>query len=396
MKKVILQLRRPIMLGILLLINVPQLLASPLPPLPEQPKNTPWPTEIWQEESLGPSTLNQQLDETIEKFFSYQQPETAMPDTRALLIVKSGKIVKERYAPGYNKTTKSHVWSVSKSITHTLAGVLVAQGKLTLEDIVTIPPYKLPVTADQPIRVKHLLQMSAGLKNSDDLRLESANRSFLTDMLYQTGRRDIVAYASEVEAIHPPGTHWAYSTAVTSLVGAVIASKVGNTRRAMLSFMRESLFDKLGMKSVTPTFDAAGNLVSGAYFYASARDLARLGLLYLRDGQWDGERLLPQGWVDFSRTPNNIDNNKIYGAHFWLNGLPTAEQRESLGFGERMFTGGAESGFTAWGFRGQYIALFPEQDLIIVRQGEIHDSDYKILGGLIGELSAIFSGMQDT
>src|SRR5262245_5103496 len=204
--------------------------------------------------------------------------------------------------------------------------------------------------------------MTSGLDNADGGQDADA---FVSRLLFGPGSRDVFAYASNVAAVHAPDTHWAYSTGTSVIVAGIVGRTVGGGPDGMLAFMRRELFEPIGVRSAVPEFDAAGTFLGGAWVWATARDWARLGLLYLRDGVWDGRRVLPEGWVDYSRTPAPAANNGVYGAHLWLNLEPKADQFSPL-------PGGPRSAFCMLGNGGQMVVAVPTRDLVVVRLGETH------------------------
>ena len=151
----------------------------------------------------------------------------------------------------------------------------------------------------------------------------------------------------------------------------------------MLAFLRAKLFDRLGMRSAVPEFDAAGTFMGGAFVWANARDWARFGLLYLRDGVWDGARVLPEGWVDYVRRPAPAPNNGVYGAHLWLNFEPKEPQFKPL-------PGGPESALSVSGNNGQMVVIVPTHDLVVVRLGEMQASSWDSVTGEVAAAVAAF------
>jgi CubicO group peptidase (beta-lactamase class C family) len=176
-------------------------------------------------------------------------------------------------------------------------------------------------------------------------------------------------FAAQVDLVHPPGTYWAYSTATSIILAGIVGRQVGGGRDEMLAFMRTELFAPLGMESAVPEFDEAGRFVGGAHIYCTARDFARFGLLFLRDGVWKGRRILPEGWVGFSRTRAPAKNNGNYAAHFWLPDPPVGNQFPSL-------LGAPPSTFSANGSDGQFIVIVPSHDLVLVRLGLLQGTSW--------------------
>jgi CubicO group peptidase (beta-lactamase class C family) len=229
---------------------------------------------------------------------------------------------------------------------------------------------------------------------------ELAAASTLTNdaalMLFGPGRHDVAAYAASLPAAHPPGTAWNYNSAGYVLVADALTRAVtdetgpGARRAAMLAWMKARLLDPIGMAQTQPEFDAEGTFVASSFVYASARDFARLGLLYLRDGVWDARRILPEGWVDLARTPSAIPDGDSYGAGWWV--------APASGTGHAMFTfidtGPERDAFRAEGHEGQILLVVPSRDLVIVRLGRSAGSAeaWRAIYGWIGDLARAFPG----
>ncbi len=178
---------------------------------------------------------------------------------------------------------------------------------------------------------------------------EPTGRSDVVDMLFGAGKEDVAAYAMARPLAHPPGSYWSYSSGTSYIVAAIVGWTVGGGRDGVEAFLRRTLFDPTGMTSAKPRFDAAGTFIGSSYVFATARDFARFGLLVLRDGVWEGEPVLPPGWVDHARTETPASIGR-YGAHWWL-------ALDGSGI------------FAANGFQGQYIVIDPARDLVLVRLG---------------------------
>jgi CubicO group peptidase (beta-lactamase class C family) len=190
-------------------------------------------------------------------------------------------------------------------------------------------------------------------------------------MLFGRTRKDIVGYAARLPLVHKPGEVWNYSTAASVLLADALTRAVApgeadarKRRAAMSAFMRDNLFFPIGMASAQPEFDAQGTFIGGSLVYATARDFAKFGLLYLRDGVWNARRVLPAGWVDFARAKTPASNSDVYGAGWWIS------PRAGDGVPIRNFTPASPRDlFSAQGHEGQLIVLVPSKDLIIVRLG---------------------------
>jgi CubicO group peptidase (beta-lactamase class C family) len=203
-------------------------------------------------------------------------------------------------------------------------------------------------------------------------------------MLYGVGRLDVAAFAASLPQVHPPGTQWNYNSAGINLIadalGRAFAPGAGpaDRRRRVADVLQNELFRPLGMTSATPEFDAAGTFVGSAFVYATARDFARFGLLYLRDGVWDGRRILPAGWVDLARTRTSAKDGDHYGAGWWLS-PPGGRTKLPLDV------------FSAQGHEGQLISVVPSKDLVVVRLGKFEDrTGFPALRDWMAELLALF------
>src|SRR4249919_685766 len=271
--------------------------------------------------------------------------------TLAELVVHGGEVVHETYGPDTGPETTLISWSTGKSVTHALVGIAVREGLLDLD----APAPVLEWAGDdrQAITLRQLLHMTSGLRFVEDY-VDDAS-SHCIDMLFGSGQADVAAYAAALPLDHPPDSVFNYSSGTTNIVSRIVGQAVGGGEAAMRAFMEAELFGPLGMTSADPRFDAAGTFIGSSFLYCTARDFARFGQLYLGDGVWEGRRILPEGWVDFARTPAPppVDEEFGYGAHWWLwdrHGFPGT--------------------FAAHGYEGQYIIVRPDRDLVVVRLGK--------------------------
>jgi len=308
---------------------------------------------------------------------AFAQPAPAdIGVTHALLIVRQGCLVAERYADGFGPDVSCPSWSMAKSITHALIGLIVGGGALDVHASADVPEWGGAGDPRGAITLDQLLRMSSGLAFIEEYIPEVP--SDVIEMLFGKGKDDVAAFAAAFPSAHPPGSHFYYSSGTSNIVSRCAARAIGAFGADFEAFMRRRLFDPLGMASAKPRFDAAGTFIGSSFCFATPRDFARFGLLYLRGGLWDGGRLLPQGWVDYARTPTfqhpGGDADGPYGAHWWL---------DLAGPGT----------FSANGYDGQYIILCPDRDLIIVRHGAtplpLKDNLKAWLGRLAGAFAAI-------
>jgi len=289
-------------------------------------------------------------------------------DTRALLVVHRGSVVYERYAEGFDATTRFQSWSMAKSFTNALVGIQVRRGVLELDAAADVPAWRAEGDPRGAITVRQMLHMSSGLANGDVSGTETDG--VLSRMLFGDRTGYMAEFSSQVELDHPPGRFWAYSTATSIILADIVGREVSGGRQGMLALMYRELFTPIGIESAVPEFDREGRFIGGAYIHCTARDYARFGLLYLRDGVWEGQRILPEGWVDFTRTRAPAENNGNYAAHFWLPDEPVGKQFPSL-------LGAPPSTFSANGNDGQFIIIVPSHDLVVVRLGVLQSTSWK-------------------
>ena len=274
--------------------------------------------------------------------------------TRAVVVMQGGRIIAERYAAGIGPETALPGWSMSKSVMNALVGVLVREGRLAVDAPAPIPEWRRPGDPRAGITVDQLLRMSSGLRFVEN---QNSPRSDVMWMLFGVG--DISRFVTSRESAVAPGSRWEYSNASTNIIATAIRH-VLHDPAAYLAFPRHALFDPMGMSSAVLETDAAGTFIGSSYMYATARDWGRFGTLYLRDGVWNGTRLLPPGWVDYTRTPAPADEAKRYGAHFWLE-IPL----EHAGSDPRL----PVPALHAAGHEGQFVTIVPSHDLVVVRLG---------------------------
>ena len=347
--------------------------ASPLPPLPDQPVGVEWPTAVWPTAPLDPRADHRRLADLVEQAFSDPAPES-MGETHALLIVQHGAIVHETHWRDHGPEDTHPSWSMAKSITHALVGILVRDGRLEIEAPAPVPEWQGPADPRKEITLDQLLRMSSGLHFIEDY--VDGEISNVIEMLFGSGKDDVAAYAANQPLEHPPGSVWSYSSGTSNIIARIVQDTVGLRGDAFGKYMREVLFEPLGMSSAKPRFDAVGTFIGSSFCFCTPRDFARFGLLYLRDGVWDGQRILPEGWVDHARTsvPLPVDDDLDYGAHWWL-GL------------------GGPGSFSCNGYQGQFIVNVPDLDLILVRHGNSLDERCDRVREWIGEVVDCFRGV---
>lgn len=324
--------------------------------LPAQPVGRSWPTTTWATaEQLGgdPDRLHDVVDQAFDP-----SNESRFGRHRAVLVVQGGRIIVERYAPGLDARSTHLSWSVAKSITHALAGALVLQGLVDPAEPMRRREWADPTDPRGAISLTDLLRMRSGLRFVEDYVDDTT--SDCLEMLFGSGAADVAGYAAALPLEHPVGEVFNYSSGTTNIVVRHLLDLLGADddpmarRAATERLARTALFDPIGAGPVELRYDEVGTFVGSSYLYATARDFARVGLLHLRDGVWDGRRLLPEGWVDRARTihSQDPDNGWYYGEHWWVRG-------DDLGT------------FWANGYDGQMVACVPALDVVVVRLGSL-------------------------
>jgi CubicO group peptidase (beta-lactamase class C family) len=287
-------------------------------------------------------------------------------ETRAVLVLHNGRIVAERYAPGYDAKTRLLGWSMSKTVTGVLIGLLIADGRLRLDQPAPIPLWQRPGDPRGTITLRELLQMRSGLRHREDA--DPPNDADTVRMMFLDGRDDMAAYAEAQPLAAIPGHVWNYSTA-TAIILADIAARTltdshdPNLRRQVVAdYLRTRLFDPLGLHSMVAEYDAAGTMIGGSMIEATARDWAKFGEFLRNDGTVHGTQVVPRSWVQFMTSPT--PGNPGYGAQLWLN-HPQPDGHEEL-----FPTRAPASLFACIGHLGQYVLISPTQHLTVVRLGK--------------------------
>lgn len=362
-------------------------LAAPLVPLPAQPAGVAWPTQRW---ATGPLPAGVDAASLATLLDAVDRVDDLLGETRAVVLVHRGRLVAERYRAGFGPTTPLVSWSMAKSITQAVVGIAVRLGKLDPDQPMGNPRWSRG-DARAAIPWRQWLQMVDG-QAYREIGVKNPAESDAAKMLFGEGRRDAARYAAALPLIHRPGEHWNYNSAGIILVDDALARAVSPEaatpdarRSAMRAFMRRELFDRIGMASAQPEFDASGTFLGSALVYATAQDFARFGLLYLRGGVWDGSRILPEGWVDFARTPAPNSDANLYGAGFWV-APPDGQPRPP--YGSAILA--PRDTFQAQGFEGQVTVIVPSKDLVLVRLGHMPEWGWRALSRWVAKVVALF------
>jgi len=328
--------------------------STDLVPLPAQPAGVPWPTREWPHAELDPRVDRAALEKQFDHAFAQPEPDD-LGRTHAVVIAQHGSIVAERYAHDAGPDDTFLSWSMAKSITNALVGILVRQGRLDVSQPVPVKEWSADDRRSR-ITIDQMLRMVDGLRfreaehlGGGSVRYYPPEESDVIPMLFGVGKPDVAGFAATLPYVEEPEVRWNYNSGASNLLSRLVSETIGGGREETLDFMKRELFDPLGMTRSVPRFDEAGHFMGSSHCYCSARDFARFGTLYLRDGSWDGSRILPEGWVDYSRTPSP-QSDGLYGAHFWV--IP-----------------GSLGTFECHGAQGQRITIVPRLDLVIVRLG---------------------------
>lgn len=310
----------------------------------------PGPKHIWPVNETSPK-----LEAIVDAAFVESNPRR-LKRTRALVIIQDGRIRAERYAPGFTQDMPLPGWSMAKSVTSALVGVLVGKGKLALASQALLSEWSAPGDPRANITLEDLLRMRSGLEFSEKY---SDLLSDVTQMLF--ARPDAAAFAAAKPLLRAPGSSWSYASATTNILSLIIRRAVGE--KDYSQFPRCALFNPLGMSSAVFEPDASGTFVGSSFLLAATRDWARFGQLYLQDGVWEGRRILPEGWVKFSTTATPQSPQGRYGAHWWR------KLQKELGGETELAAGLPADAFYALGHEGQTLTVIPSRRLVVVRLG---------------------------
>lgn len=307
-----------------------------------------------------PGTNREELARAVDALFTARDCE----ETRAVLVLKDGRIVAQRYGEGYHENTRFVSWSMAKTVTAVMTGMLAADGRLRLDEGVPIPAWQRPGDARGEITLRQLLQMRSGLKHVED-----DDPPYETDtvrMLFLDGRDNMAAYAEAQPLEDEPGKHWEYSSATTVILADLAARALTTSTdpaeraRAVSDYLKTRLFDPLGMKSMVPEFDRAGTLIGGSLIHGTARDWARFGEFLRNRGAVQGAQLVPSSWIDFMTAPSPA--NPGYGAQIWLN-RPQSD-------GTPLWAGLPTTVFSLNGHAGQFVVVSRDNGVTVVRLGK--------------------------
>lgn len=288
--------------------------------------------------------------------------------TDALLVIRDGQIIYERYAGPTKAGTPHLTWSVSKSLLAATLGVAYGEGRFKLSEAAAT--YYPPFAAHPEVKLGHLFNWASGLNWQEDYEYAPLNSSVVA-MLYTRGRADMPAFVASHEGEATPGSRFRYSSGDSNVLSAALKGMVG--AKAYADYPWTALFEPLGITSAVWETDASGTFVGSSYAYMTARDLARVGLLMQRDGRWGERQLLPKAWVEFNRTAfaayQPLPGEAVPGGHWWLN--------QAVAGAAKPWADAPADSFAALGHWGQALYVLPSEGLVIVRYADDRDKSYQ-------------------
>lgn len=333
---------------------------------------------LWPAGNILPDTTLPNVDYTlvnqaVNDAFRDVDPENPVY-THGVVVLHNGYVIAEKYAAGFTYTSRMMGWSMTKSVTNALIGVLVKEGKLDVNNPAPVAEWKND--SRSAITINNLLQASSGLQWNESYFNPTSD---FHNMF--TRSDDKGAYAAGLPSKHAPGTFFEYSSGSTNILSRIIRQQVGDEE--YYRFPYEKLFYKIGITTALLEADASGTFVGSSYCYASARDWARFGLLYLQDGMWNGERILPEGWVTYSTTPAPAAPLRQYGAQIWLNYGNPADTTQVE------YPGLPNEAIILDGFEKNFVILIPSKQLVIVRLGVTHNKNFSLANLVNGVMKGV-------
>jgi CubicO group peptidase (beta-lactamase class C family) len=314
-------------------------------------------------EIAGPNVVvpqSPQLTAALDRAFA-EPEQPPFRHTRAVVVMKDGHVIAERYADGIGIDTPLLGFSATKSVISALIGILVRKGTLKLDQPAPVAAWQYPDDLRHAITVDHLLRHTSGLALGSSLQASLAS-AFEPVNRMKFMEADMATYAESMPLESMPGRAWNYQDGNLVILSHLIRNAADGNAAGVMRFARQELFGPLGMRNVTLEFDAAGTPEGSSQMLASARDWARFGQLYLDDGVVGGKRILPEGWVTYSASPTP-QAWVGQGAGFWTN------RGDSFGANYRVAHGMPRDAFVAKGTIGQYVIVIPSERMVVVRLG---------------------------
>jgi CubicO group peptidase (beta-lactamase class C family) len=347
-------------------------------PAPEPPLTA----EALEAVAENPGVDREKLAKAVDALFSRE----GIGETRAVLVLHAGDVAAERYGEGYGPTTRFVGWSMSKTVTGVLMGMMVADGRLRLDDSPPIPNWRRAGDPRGEITLRQLLQMRSGLRHEE--KAEPVYTSPEVRMMFLDGRDDMAEWAEAQPLESEPGGTFEYSTP-TGMILADVAARVlapkgsaAERQAAVAEYLRARLAVPLGMDTLVAEYDRAGTMMGGSMIWASAPDWAKFGEFLRHKGSVAGAQIVPRGWIEFMTAPS--PRAPDYGAMTWLN-------RDSGGERKVLFPEQGPAGlFAAVGHLGQYVLVSPRQKLVVVRLGKTDDAERPALVDALAGIVALY------
>ncbi len=314
-------------------------------------------------DSIPSEVDREKLSQVLDDAFNEPGPDSRR-NTQAIVVVYKGRIIAEKYAPNISGNSPLLGWSMTKSWINALVGILVKDGKLDIMQPAPISAWKGEADPRRRITLDQLLRMSSGLEFEEVY----GPGSDAVYMFYES--KSTADYAAAKLLRTEPDGEWYYSSGTTNIIARIVRDTVGGTLVNVNKFARQQLFDKLGMFSAIIEPDPSGSFVGSSYGFATAKDWARFGILLINDGVWEGERILPEGWVKYSTTPTPLAPQGKYGAQFWLNAGEKSNPNNKL------FQSLPNDLYYQGGYNGQIVAIIPSRNVVFVRLGVTLDGSW--------------------
>ena len=314
------------------------------------------------------------IEGIIARAFEGERPPS-LARTRGFVAIVHGRLTAERYSEGITADTRLQSWSMAKSLLHAALGIAIADGKINPDAPAPVPEWQGKDDPRKAITVRQLAQMTDGLAFRENY---GDTNSEVMQMLFGAGRGDVGASAARTPLGHQPGTVWSYSSGSANILSRVLRDALGG-REAYAAFLRERLFQPLGMTSAVAEFDASGTWIASSYVHATGRDFAKFGLLYLNSGLWEMKQLVPRDWAETAGRGSEAAKG-LYGTLFWRNGIDPATGKPAI---SDKLPGDA---FFARGFGGQLIIVAPSHDTVIVMLNASYSDDFEGIVNLLADV----------
>ena len=306
----------------------------------------------------GKLTARERIDLLLDEGTFVEVDPNKPRNTKAVVVIHKGKLIAEHYAKGVDSSTPLIGWSMTKSITGLLVGMLVKDSALDINKPAEVPAWQKQAGDERAqITLDQLLRMSSGLAFDETYNISSDVQNMLSN------EENAGEYAASLPLKYNPDTHWSYSSGTTNIISLIIKNAVGGNLQDYYRFVQNRLFAPLGISTATMEIDAGGTFVGSSYSYLSARDWARLGQFALQNGNWKNQQLLPINWMSYSTTPTPTNDTNNYGAQFWLNHNPVNKEKK------RSWPLLPSDTYNMSGYQGQSVVIIPSKDLVVVRLG---------------------------